>query len=99
MTTAVAEATEHGYLVICNGEVTAFRYGGSRQEVRMGHPKPIAQVLNELSHAGWKLCADSRQPTKGDGDYELKMERRSTRFEVSTPKHYTNTAAELGFYS
>src|SRR5581483_190704 len=94
-TAAVAEATEHGYLIICNGEAIAFRYGGSAQEVRMVRSKPVSRVLGELAATGWTLCPDARRPTKGAGDYELKLERKTVRPEVHAPSIDLDTSAEL----
>lgn len=86
----LAEATEHGYLVITNGQVIAFRYAGSGEETRMARPKGIPEVLSELARAGWTLCSDARRPSAGSGDYELKVERSTMRDEVGLPKLDSN---------
>lgn len=65
----------------------------------MVRSKPVSQVLTELSTTGWTLCPDARRPTKGPGDYELKLERKTVRPEVHAPSIDLDTAAELASFS
>lgn len=89
----LAEATEHGYLVVCNGQVIAFRYGGSTEETRFVRQKPVAQVLQELSSAGWRLCRDKQESKSGSGDYEVCLERGTVRADVGVPDEEHEPAA------